>query len=131
MAILAGTVIFGIVAHLLVTRLEPAATTSSPPGGGYLGHLLSHWVIFLANPTLAGNIAYAGLLVAIAVLTQLKGHWRSLLMAPTLYLAAFVWENALVTNPSVARLIILGALLIALMNARPQGLFGTSRIEIA
>jgi ABC-type branched-subunit amino acid transport system permease subunit len=37
----------------------------------------------------------------------------------------------LVDNPSVARLILLGALLIALMNARPQGLLGTARIEIA
>ena len=51
-------------------------------------------------------------------------------MIPTLYVAAFVWENVLVDNPSVARLILIGALLIALMNARPQGLFGTARIEI-
>ena len=42
-----------------------------------------------------------------------------------------MWENVLVGNPSVARLILLGALLIGLMNARPQGLFGTARIEIA
>jgi branched-chain amino acid transport system permease protein len=129
--IVAGTIAFGLVSHLLVTRLAPAATTASPPGGGLLGRLLAHWVIFLANPTLPGNIAYGGLLLAVALLTQIKGAWRTIAMMPTLYLAAFVWENALVTNPSVARLIILGAMLITLMNARPQGLFGTARIEIA
>jgi len=41
-----------------------------------------------------------------------------------------VWENRLDFEPSTTRLIILGALLIVLMNARPQGLLGTSRVEI-
>jgi hypothetical protein len=30
----------------------------------------------------------------------------------------------------VTRLILLGALLVALMNARPQGLLGSQRVEI-
>jgi hypothetical protein len=67
----------------------------------------------------------------VALLTQIRGVWRTVLIVPTLYVAAFIWENVLVGNPSVARLILLGALLIALMNARPQGLFGTARVEIA
>jgi ABC-type branched-subunit amino acid transport system permease subunit len=49
---------------------------------------------------------------------------------PTLYLAAFVWENLLIDQPSVTRLILFGALLITLMVVRPQGLLGTSRVEI-
>ena len=51
---------------------------------------------------------------------------------------SFVLERAeetvayvLVPQPSVTRLIILGALLIVLMNARPQGLLGTARVEVA
>ena len=51
-------------------------------------------------------------------------------LVPTLYLAAFVWENRLVFNPSITRLLLLGALLVVLMNARPQGLLGTARVEI-
>ena len=51
-------------------------------------------------------------------------------LIPTLYLAAFVWENRLVVEPSVTRLILVGVILIVLMNARPQGLLGTSRVEI-
>jgi ABC-type branched-subunit amino acid transport system permease subunit len=126
-----GTIAFGLVTRLVATEFAPAATSASTSGSGLLGRLVDHWVILLTNPRVPGNIAYAGLLVAAACLTQMRGWWRSALLVPTLYLAAFVWENVLVTNPSVARLIILGALLIALMNARPQGLFGTSRIEIA
>ncbi len=49
---------------------------------------------------------------------------------PTLYLAAFVWENRLVVEPSVTRILLLGALLVVLMSWRPQGLLGTSRVEI-
>ncbi len=130
-AIVVGTALFGLVVHLLVTRLAPAAARGVPSGGGTLGRVVDHWVILLTNPNVPGRIAYAGLLVAVALLTQLKGVWRTVLLVPTLYVAAFVWENVLVGNPSVARLILLGALLIGLMNARPQGLFGTARIEIA
>jgi branched-chain amino acid transport system permease protein len=126
-----GTVAFGLLVHVLVTRLTPAATEASAPGGGLLARLVDHWVVLLTNPRLPGNLAYAGLVLAVAALTQLKGLWRSLILIPTLYLAAFVWENRLVSDPSVARLILIGALLIALMNARPQGIFGTARIEIA
>ena len=39
-------------------------------------------------------------------------------------------SNRLDFEPSVTRLIVLGAMLILLMNARPQGLLGTSRVEI-
>ena len=63
-------------------------------------------------------------------LSELRGIWRTILLVPTLYLAAFVWENRLVYEPSVTRLIILGALLIVMMNARPEGLLGTTRVEV-
>jgi ABC-type branched-subunit amino acid transport system permease subunit len=52
-------------------------------------------------------------------------------MIPTLYLAAFVWENKLVEQVSGAtRLILLGALLVVIMNVRPSGIFGTARVEV-
>jgi len=49
---------------------------------------------------------------------------------PHLYLTAFVWENILVENPAVTRYVLFGALLIAVMTIRPQGLFGTAKVEI-
>jgi ABC-type branched-subunit amino acid transport system permease subunit len=52
-------------------------------------------------------------------------------MIPTLYLACFTWVNRLVVEPSITRLILIGVILIVLMNARPQGLLGAARVEIA
>jgi ABC-type branched-subunit amino acid transport system permease subunit len=59
-----------------------------------------------------------------------RGWWRAAGLIPTLYLVTVVWENVLVEQPAVTRLILFGALLVALMQARPQGLLGTARVEI-
>jgi ABC-type branched-subunit amino acid transport system permease subunit len=48
-------------------------------------------------------------------------------LVPVLYLAAFVWENRLAADPGIARMLLLGMLLVALMNVRPHGLLGTAR----
>jgi len=69
-----------------------------------------------------------GLVIA---LVHLRGRWRTALLVPTLYLAACVWESRLIVEPSITRLILLGGILIVTMNARPQGLLGTRRVEIA
>ena len=47
-----------------------------------------------------------------------------------LYLAAFVWENVMLSKPEPTRYIILGVILIALMIFRPTGLLGEKRVEI-
>jgi ABC-type branched-subunit amino acid transport system permease subunit len=62
--------------------------------------------------------------------TRLRGWPRLVALAPVLYLAAFVWENLLVQQPAVTRLVLFGALLVVLMQVRPQGLLGTARVEI-
>ena len=49
---------------------------------------------------------------------------------PTLYLAAFVWENVMLAKPEPARYIVLGLILIGLMILRPNGLLGERRVEI-
>ena len=51
--------------------------------------------------------------------------------APDAVLTAFVWENLLIQQPAVTRYVLFGVLLIALMATRPQGLFGTAKVEIA
>ena len=58
-------------------------------------------------------------------------HVRKLAMwAGVLYLATFVWENVMLAEPEPTRYIVLGALLIALMIARPNGILGERRVEI-
>jgi ABC-type branched-subunit amino acid transport system permease subunit len=59
-----------------------------------------------------------------------KPLWRAVGLVPVLYLAACVWENILLAQPSVARFVLIGAMLVALMALRPQGLFGRQRVEI-
>ena len=128
-AVLGGTVLFGIVTYQLVDAIRPAWTSGSIEGGRF-ADLLDGWVVHPAYSTRLGNIGFVLLIAAVITLTQLRGPVRTVLLVPTLYLAAFVWENRLVSEPSVTRILLLGALLIALMTARPQGLLGTARVEI-
>jgi hypothetical protein len=55
---------------------------------------------------------------------------RTALLVPTLYFACCVWENILLPQPAVARFVLIGAMLVGLMAARPEGLFGKPRVEI-
>jgi ABC-type branched-subunit amino acid transport system permease subunit len=49
---------------------------------------------------------------------------------PTIWVVSFVWENRLVEEAPTTRPLLLGTILIVLMAARPEGLFGTPRVEI-
>ncbi len=127
--IVAATVVFGVVVYQLAEWLRPAWVSGSIEGGWGAG-LLDGWVIHPVNSTRLGNAGFVLLIVAVLALTELRGVWRTVLIPPTLYLAAFVWENRLVAEPSVTRILLLGALLVVLMAWRPQGLLGTTRVEI-
>jgi ABC-type branched-subunit amino acid transport system permease subunit len=48
---------------------------------------------------------------------------------PTLWLASFVWETVLSSQPAVTRQLMIGAILIVVMISRPQGLLGSRRVE--
>jgi ABC-type branched-subunit amino acid transport system permease subunit len=105
--------------------------TAGQPGEGKLAHWVSHWMLLPSHPTQIANWAYGLTIAAILILTLLHGWLRTLAFIPAIYLAAFAWENLLVEQTAGAtRFLLLGALLVVLMNARPQGLFGTARVEI-
>ncbi|MDQ3066791.1 MAG: branched-chain amino acid ABC transporter permease [Actinomycetota bacterium] len=130
-ALVAGTVALGFALHLVVGALWPRSTERTAiEGDGLMGTLVEAWVLLPTDPGTIGNVAFVLLIAAVLGLTLLQDRWRLLALAPTLYLAVFVWENRLIFQPSVTRLLILGALLVVLMNARPQGLLGTARVEI-
>jgi branched-chain amino acid transport system permease protein len=142
-AILAGVAAFGIVVHAIVA----AATTKGTDGllntgpeefgeGGRLGWLIRHWLALPGDTYATGtkvpfNIALVGLIALVLCLTLIKGWKRDVLMVPTIWLAGFVWETRLVLEASgPTRLLLLGAILIIVMTARPQGLLGKPRVEI-
>jgi branched-chain amino acid transport system permease protein len=131
LAVLAvGTVGFGFAVHALVAALSPSATKGAVSSGGFLTGVIKGWAVVPEHPGKAASYAYVGLVAAILALTLVHGWWRIAGIIPTLYLGSFVWENLLIEQPAVTRFILFGALLIALMSARPQGLLGTARVEI-
>jgi branched-chain amino acid transport system permease protein len=129
--VLVGTLAFGLAVHAIVAATWSRGTAGHISGGGTLGRALQHWVLLPTHPERIAGWAYFALIVAALVLTMVRGWWRVLALIPTLYLAAFVWENKLVEQVAGAtRLILLGALLVVIMNARPSGIFGTARVEV-
>jgi ABC-type branched-subunit amino acid transport system permease subunit len=131
LVVLVGTVVFGLVAHAIVDATWSRGTAGHIEGAGTLGRALDHWVLLPSDPGRIAGWAYFALICAALVLTIVRGWWRVVVLIPTLYLAAFVWENKLVEQVSGAtRLILLGALLVVIMNVRPAGIFGTARVEV-
>jgi ABC-type branched-subunit amino acid transport system permease subunit len=129
-AVLGGTIALGYALHAVASAAWPRGIHGSASVGGWLGSGLDGWVLHPSDPRTIGSIAFIVLVLAVCLLTVLSGWLRWLALVPTLYLTAFVWENRLVVEPSVTRLILVGVILVVLMNARPQGLLGTSRVEI-
>jgi ABC-type branched-subunit amino acid transport system permease subunit len=128
--VLVGTAALGFAVHELMSSVAPSWTAGSPVDAGSAGHAIREWVLIPQGHAGFRTLAYIALVAAVVALSQLRGWWRAVGLVPTLYLVALVWENVLVEQPAVTRLILFGVLLITLMNARPQGLLGTARVEI-
>ena len=126
----AGTAVFGLVVHAIVDAVWSRGTAGQVTSGGFLTGVIRNWVLLPSNPGRLAVYGYLLMIVCVIAVVQLKGWWRLIVLVPTLYLTAFVWENLLVQNPAVTRYVLFGALLIAVMTIRPQGLFGTAKVEI-
>jgi ABC-type branched-subunit amino acid transport system permease subunit len=129
-AVMAATVGFGFIMHAIVSAISSTAVAGGPQSGGWIADAVRDWVIVPANPTGPGNIGFVLLICLLIALVQLKGRARTLLTVPVIWLAACVWEARLVAEPSITRQILLGAILIVMMNARPQGILGSRRVEV-
>jgi branched-chain amino acid transport system permease protein len=124
-----ATVVFGFVAHEIARAIDKSWVAGERLGG--LHGVIDHWVIAPAAPARwIAPVTYIGVICAVLLLTTVRGRLRLVLLVPTLYLAAFVWENVMLSKPEPARYIVLGLILIALMILRPNGLLGERRVEI-
>jgi branched-chain amino acid transport system permease protein len=129
--VLGGTIVFGVLARVVAGEIDSSWTAGPVDGTGRIAAWASDWVIVPTH--LAGWVApvtYVGLVAMALLLTLVQGWTRVALLVPTLYLAAFVWENVMLPHPESTRYIVLGAILVATMIARPQGLLGEKRVEI-
>jgi branched-chain amino acid transport system permease protein len=127
--VLAATAALGYVAYAIVGVISSSAVAGGPASGGWIGSILRYWVIVPADPRVPGNIAFVAVVCMLIALVQVKGHWRMILLVPTIYLGAFVWETRLAAEPAITRQLMIGAILIVMMTARPQGLLGQRRVE--
>ena len=129
--VLGATLALGFALHALAGAIDGSWTAGAAADGGRLGEWANEWVVVPGN--LAGwvtPVSYIGLVAAVLTLTLVRGWQRLALLVPTLYLAAFVWENVMLAKPEPTRFVVLGAILIAVMIARPEGLLGEKRVEI-
>ena len=129
--VLAGLVVFGVVIRVIVDRVDSSWVGAAPDGSGWLGDLIAKWVVEPSAVTpWVRTVAYISLIALALLLSTLGGWVRLAVLVPTLYLAVFVWENILAVQPEVTRYILLGALLVVVMIARPNGIIGEKRVEI-
>jgi branched-chain amino acid transport system permease protein len=130
LAIVGGSaLVFGFAVHEILGAIHSSWVVGEH-SGGFAG-VVDHWVV--APAQLARWIpptSYIGLIAMTLLLTLVRGRLRIVLLVPTLYLAAFVWENVMLPNPEPTRYIVLGLILIGLMILRPNGLLGERRVEI-
>ena len=127
--VLAATAVLGFAAHAIAGAISSSAVARGPASGGWIGAILRHWVIVPADSRVPGNIGFVVLICMLIALVQVKGNWRTILLVPTIYLGAFVWETRLAAESQVTRQLLIGAILIVMMTARPQGLLGQRRVE--
>jgi ABC-type branched-subunit amino acid transport system permease subunit len=125
-----STIALGFAVHAIAGAIWSRATHGQVTSGGYLTGAIRHWVLLPAHPGRLADYVYLVAIVGAIALSQLKGWWRVAVAGPTIVVTAFVWENLLIQQPAVTRYILFGGLLIALMASRPQGLFGTAKVEI-
>jgi len=129
--VLGGTLVLGFAVHELAEAIDGSWTAGAARDCGRLGEWATQWVVV---PSSLANwvtpVSYIGLVAAVLTLTLLRGWLRLALLVPTLYLAAFVWENVMLAKPEPTRFVVLGAILIAVMVARPEGVLGEKRVEI-
>jgi branched-chain amino acid transport system permease protein len=128
-------VAFGFAVHAIVHTIDSTWAgkigAACDPTVSTCNTWVSSWVVLPDYPaSWIAPVGYIGLIAAALALTLIRGWWRIVFLVPTVYLAAFVWENVMLAKPEPTRYIVLGVILISLMILRPNGLLGERRVEI-
>jgi branched-chain amino acid transport system permease protein len=129
--VVAGVIVLGVVARQ-VAELAWTRGVERPPrlAEGWQADAIEAVMLLPTTPGTLGSVAFVAFVLGGLGLTLLRGWVRAAALAPVVWLGLFVWENKLVFQPSIARFLLVGAILVFVMNIRPQGLMGTARVEI-
>lgn len=128
--VIAGVIAFGYAAHATVGAVAPVATAGRSGSPGWIGSVLNGYVIVPKSPANFGNAMYIALLVGLVAIVRLRGIRQLIAVIITIYVAACCWESRLIVNPAITTQIMLGAILIVTMAARPYGILGKHRVEL-
>lgn len=130
-ALILGSVIgAGLFFDLVVAFVTPGLDSAALPPGSVLNELVRRWLVLPADFTTVGNVVtvLAILFLLLTVLTKGALHWWFLGL--TIYTAIFAWETRLALEPAATRVLLIGATLVVLMIARPQGLLGKAEVKV-
>lgn len=130
--LLAAIAGFGVAVHAIVGAISHAAVGGLPGSTGWIGLVMRHYVIVPSGDAsiLYGKIAFLVLICALVAVVRLTGIRRLVAVVPTVYVAACCWETLLISNSGTTAVVMLGAILVVMMAARPEGLLGTRRVEV-
>ena len=136
LGLLGAVALLGVMVKAMLTWLRPEwltrpemATSVSRSVSAPLVRAINWWMVYPAQARTVGNVAFVLTLGVLLLAYRLGGKARYALLVPGLYALAFVWETRLVEEPSVTRMLIFGALLVLMMNFRPQGIFGQRQVQ--
>jgi hypothetical protein len=130
LATLAGIVGFGYAVRGILGAISHSAVDGATGSVGWIGSAMRHFVTVPHGGTTYGNILFVALICAVLAIMRIRGRWRLLAVVPTVYFAACCWESRLSLDPAITAQIAIGAILIVVMAARPNGLLGSRRVEV-
>lgn len=107
-----------------------AAGTALLPRSGGLAGVTGALVPHLQRSTSFGNTAFLATVAGGLTMTTLATRWRPAIGGVVACVGMLAWENRLADQGSITRQLLVGAVLVAIMAGRPQGIFGTKRVEV-
>ena len=116
----------GIVVRVGLAIFDTQLRSRSSGLAGFTGALVPH----LEDSVKFGNTAFLALIAGGLTLTVIAPKWRPAGGGIVAYVAMLAWENRLGEQASITRQLLVGAALVAIMASRPQGIFGTKRVEV-
>ena len=122
----ATLVVTGALVRAVLAGFGTDLRPRGPGLSGFTGALVPH----LADSVTFGNIAFLALIAGGLALTLLAPEWRPFGAGIVTYIGMLAWENRLADQGSITRQLLIGASLVAIMASRPQGIFGTKRVEV-
>ncbi|MEJ7647555.1 MAG: branched-chain amino acid ABC transporter permease [Nakamurella sp.] len=128
--VLAATVAVGFAINIVLLAVGVPYLSAAEWTQGVIGELLGRWLFVPQDRLLWGNVAFVLLIIAVAAFSRMHGRAKMWFLPLLLWLSVFVWMVRLSTEASLTRQLVIGATLVVLMIARPQGIFGKQRVEV-